>query len=266
MTIRNRITELGLEDVRTAIVAAEAARTFTDRHRDELNASVQDKAQEYIRANRRFESAGVREHEADKLNAKMLVAYGDTAKAAHQRVIALRPALETLTREARRPAPLPPVISEAERKSFLPSEIAHVATIEAVRTMAREVRMTFRPLLYASWPVADQLELLEEAQRSGDLELLHTLEPLVERQLRTAPAAIPGDLEAFTAATEAHKALVTRLEQLRHGRLTEDDRAALAEAESQVRAVEKAWSSEAAVHDAVQHVRRIVPEREAATV
>lgn len=256
MTIRQRLAAVQLAEAKAAIVRARGARSYTPETKATIESTVRTRMDTLMRDGRRFDSSAILDDVIKVTNQRLLAEARDHSRTAHQIVTALRPAFDGVRREARRPAPLPPVVSEQEARSMMSLERS---AVEPLRQLLREVRKSNYHAEYGALDVAQQLEVLEQATRDQDLELQHFLEPRIERALRTPPAAIPGDIDAYTAAKTTYDAHVARLEQLREARLTDEDRQALAEVDAAVAAIEREWRAEAGVHDAVQHVRRIVP-------
>jgi hypothetical protein len=260
MAVRHRLAQVDLATARTALTVAERARTFTAEDRLALDADVKQRVSEHLAAGRRFNSDDLRREAVTAMNRRKIEEAKQAAAIAHGTIRTVRQTLDQVKATARQPAPLPPVLSDEERKHFITSDAARQVEL---RTLNRTLRRLEFLGEYGAAPLTEQVSALEAADAAQDLELLHWLEPRLERALRAAvPPAKPGDLEGYQNAKREHDALVTRFEGVREARLTDDDRAALTDAEAQVVAIEKQWhrpGGEGDLQAAVQHVGRVVP-------
>jgi hypothetical protein len=258
MTLSQQLAGLGLNDARQALTRAQAARVFTTDHQARLHAAITERLGKLVSAGRRVDASIIGDEERSKLNSELLDKARTETHAAHNAIAALRPKLQALRRAARGPAPLPPALSDEERARFVRSDAMN---FELQRLILRELRGLRMRHDVASLSLAQKLDALHAGEAAKDVELVHFLEPVIERELQAATpkARADGNLAALQEEEQAHQVLVGRLESIRDARVSEADRQALTEAEATLATLEHDAQHDDQVWRALEYARTIVP-------
>ncbi|HUK34185.1 MAG TPA: hypothetical protein VLV86_09760 [Vicinamibacterales bacterium] len=238
---------------RALLTEAQALRTVTDADNTHINGTTTNRISAAVSSGRRVDANAIRDQVRSEFGAERMTRVRTLTHAAHSFIGGLRAEFNEERRSKRGPVPVPNVLTALEEKTMLSIERG---AIESLRRIERELRgLRFRQD-YAQSAIDEIFVALERAEGAKDHELTNFLEPLVERKLQEKVPMMGVDP---VSDITAHKERVARLERLRDGRLSDDDRKALSEAEASLAALERDAKHDDQVWRAYEHVGSIMP-------